>query len=478
MKVATRIGAGTLLLLAVLLLALAYYQALVRELAAASERLSTTAFAAFEIALRLARDRGRVEELTLRFWVRREADYPASIARRQLDFEDNLGDLEALQLSPVEAVVVGELRRRWQRYREAWDAALARWEGEAVLPPVDGLLGLLEAVRDQLAQVGTTTEQQIALLRAEVDRQRLHAERISRFTALGALALSLPIVVLTLRSILRPLRRLLDGTRAVASGDFETRLETSGRDELTELAASFNNMVERLGELDRLKSDFLSHVSHELRTPLASIRETTDALLEELAGPLTDQQQRLLELNQHGAERLSRMLTRLLDLARLEAGAVEYDLLPHDLAALARESVEAQGGLPERRGRFELVLAAEPVMVRCDRERFRQVIDNLLANADKYSPAGEPITVRVERDGRSAQLAVEDLGPGVPDADKGRIFEKFHQARGPARPGFGLGLAICREIVAAHGGALWVEDHQPRGSRFCVRLALSEVAAA
>jgi two-component system sensor histidine kinase GlrK len=478
-KVASRIVAVTGFLLALLLAVLVYHVAQVRELAAASERLSTTAFTAAGLALRLERDRWRIEELTRRLWVLRDPDYAAGIARRQEEFAGYLGELEALDLAPEEGAAVTELTRGWRGYLRAWnEVAAAALGGGDRGSAEEAVLARLVALGEQLAVLAGETERQIALLRADVDRERRRAERVSWWTALAALVLSLPIVVLTLRSIQRPLSRLLEGTRAVAEGRFAYRLEAKGKDELSELAGSFNRMVERLGELDRLKSDFLSHVSHELRTPLVAMRETNDALLDELAGPLAAEQRRLLELNQRGGERLTRMLTRLLDLARMEAGAVEYDLRPHDLGTMVRETVEGWGGHAERRSRLDLDLPATPVVVRCDRERFPQVIENLLANAEKYSPAGGPIALRLAREGGAAVLAVEDEGPGVPELEKPRIFEKFHRARGPARPGFGLGLAICREIVIAHGGAIWVEDNEPRGSRFCVRLDLAEAAAA
>jgi two-component system sensor histidine kinase GlrK len=477
-KVASRIVAVTGFLLVLVLAVLVYHLAQVRELSAASERLSTTAFAAARLALRLERDRSRIEELTRRLWVLRDPDYVAGIARRQEEFEGDLAELESLDLAPEEGAAAGELRRRWRGYLASWDEVSAAALGGADTAPAEQvILARLAGVAEQLVVLDGETERQIARLRAEVDREQRRAERVSRLTALAALALSVPIVALTLRSIQRPLSRLLEGTRAVAEGRFAYRLETKGRDELAELAGSFNRMVARLGELDRLKSDFLSHVSHELRTPLVAMRETNDALLEELAGPLEAEQRRLLELNQRGGERLERMLTRLLDLARMEAGAVEYDLRPHDLVTMVRETVEGRGGRPEHRDRLELDLPAGPVVVRCDGERFPQVIENLVANAEKYSPPGAPVALRLSHRNGVAVLAVEDVGPGVPEIEKSRIFEKFHRARGPARAGFGLGLAICREIVTAHGGALWVEDNQPRGSRFCVRLELAEAAA-
>src|SRR6185295_14786427 len=126
--------------------------------------------------------------------------------------------------------------------------------------------------------------------------------------------------VALVRSILRPLDALARGTREVAAGRFHARIDASTGDEFARVARDFNSMTERLGELDRLKKDFVAKVSHDLKTPLSSMQETNRALLDHMAGPLSDKQRRLLELNAESGQRLSAMLGKLLDLSRAEAG--------------------------------------------------------------------------------------------------------------------------------------------------------------
>src|SRR3990172_3321636 len=203
------------------------------------------------------------------------------------------------------------------------------------------------------------------------------------------------------------------------------------------------------------------------------------------------------------------MIGNLLDLSRIEAGVMEYERKQHDLAALVRTALaEFAVQLPEKNLRVEAQLPEQPVLVMCDGDRILQVVGNLIGNAWKFSPAGGVIQVRLcpvaERPGNVPQswqgkiaapsggagfavVSVADAGPGIPDSEKEKVFEKFYQvhtarssktASPPARPstklagqGVGLGLAIARTIVEAHRGAIWVEDNPGGGSVFYILLA-------
>jgi two-component system sensor histidine kinase GlrK len=272
----------------------------------------------------------------------------------------------------------------------------------------------------------------------------------------------------------------------VAAGRFALRLDESSGDELAEVAAGFNQMVRRLRELDELKRDFLSHISHELNTPLVAMRETNELLLDGLAGPLTAEQRRMLELNRDASVRLSSMIGKILDLSRLEAGAMEYDFAPHELGELLRRTTAELAAVAQERGiDLALELPECEVRVHCDHDRLWQVIHNLTANALKFAPAGSRVEVslappppdgsagsfRPGRDSKRAVVRVSDEGPGVAVEERERIFDKFHRGSRNGSHGFGLGLAISREIVTAHGGRIWVEPRAPQGSVFAVELA-------
>ena len=312
-----------------------------------------------------------------------------------------------------------------------------------------------------------------SLAAAEASARR--SERVAIAIALAAFAASVLLSVALLRAILGPLQRLGRGTRELAGGRFGHRLPESGTEEFAEVARDFNTMARRLEELDRLKRDFVSTVSHDLKTPLSSMQETVEVMLEELPGPLTQRQRRLLELNRESARRLSHMLAKLLDLSRLEAEATpERDVV--DLAAIVRNGVDRfDVSRPGRGPSFALIAPATPLWIRANAGGIAQVLENLLENALKFSPPGGTVRVAVADlpTNGTVLLSVADEGPGVPDAEKERVFERFHQTsagRTVGSHGVGLGLSICRHIVAAHGGVIWVADHEPRGAVFCVLL--------
>ena len=356
-------------------------------------------------------------------------------------------------------------------------------------------LVLLPRLNDQtrvlsdVAQAGITRELQQAVEGAR------RAERISIVVLPLLLLVSLGVGWLFVGSISRSITRLTHGTRAVARGDFTHRLEKVGGDEFEDLAMDFNRMTERLGELDQAKQDFLSHVSHELRTPLSSMQEVNRLLLEGLPGDLNERQTRLLRMNLDSENRLSAMISRLLSLSRFDAGRLEYEFRTHDLGTLAGRALQQFRSRAERDDRhLELTLADSPVRLDCDGELLVTVMENLLDNALKWSPVGGWIHLVVAHsptvpawvpgeharrvagmvgDRGVALLAVSDEGPGVPEGEKPKIFDRFYQARpglAKGKGGVGLGLALCQEIVRGHGGSIWVVDRVGGGSVFHVIL--------
>ena len=195
---------------------------------------------------------------------------------------------------------------------------------------------------------------------------------ISWSAAAIALVVSFLVSFFIVRSISEPLHHLTEGTRAVAEGKFYYRLDASRNDEFALLAKDFNTMTARLNELDQMKKDFVSHVSHELKGPLASMQETTHMLLEEIPGSLTEKQKRLLDLNLLSSKRLSSMLENLLDMSRLEAGVMEYELTTQELVVLIQTVVsQLEPQALEKTIRVEPDLPAKPLIVECDGDRIR-----------------------------------------------------------------------------------------------------------
>ena len=502
MRVATKVAVGSGLLAAMLISVLAYFMLVVDRLVAVNRNLTAVQFRTTTVALDLLGQLGQLEEYARKFFVTRDPGYADLVSNSRDAFATGLAELEKLAARGGAPATVGRLADEWHRFAFA---SVPRGQMAAKLDATsdpDLLVALaapLERLNQQTWAVLDSSRAGIAAQVASAAAAGRDAQRLSLALAAVAVLAAALIVVLTVRSIGEPLRRLTEGTRAVARGTFSYHLEAPRGDEFAELADDFNTMVRRLGELDRVKREFVSHASHELRTPLVAMQETNRLLLDGLPGPLTERQRRLLQLNLQGSRRLSAMISNLLNLARLEAGTMTYDFRACDLATLVRSAVgELEAWAQERGVGFLVEVPSDPVVVECDPDRTMQVAVNLLDNAAKFSPAQQQVTVRLRptdslppeapRDvvtalagsrprGPYAALEVADLGPGVPDREKRRVFERYRQGETAQRTrGLGLGLAICREIVRAHGGAVWVSDNSPSGSVFSVVLPVHRPA--
>ncbi len=219
--------------------------------------------------------------------------------------------------------------------------------------------------------------------------------------------------------------------------------------------------------VDQVRRDFLSNVSHELRTPLAAIRalvETLDDGVDEEDAP-----EFLGRIHQQ-VERLTSLVNELLDLSRIESGAINLDPEPVEVAALVAEAASL---LRTRTEPLEVtvVFEGEPLTVEADRPSLLRVVSNLLDNAAKWSPQGGTIHVGCEDEGELVAIQVRDEGPGIPEQDLPRVFERFYKGEASrATSGVGLGLAIVKHLVRAHGGTATVESRPGEGASFTVRL--------
>ena len=255
------------------------------------------------------------------------------------------------------------------------------------------------------------------------------------------------------------------------------QLEANVRQRTAELEATYRELETshaRLCEVDQLKSDFLGNVSHELRTPLAAIKGYVDNLLDGVAGPLPDKPRHDLGRVRDNADRLGRMVSDLLDLTRIEAGKIE--LIPQALPVtdLVGDAVDGLRHVAaERRVRVAVDLPPCPA-VWADPDKVHQVLTNLLANAVKWSPPGGQVSITAVGEAAGlVRLTVHDAGPGIPPAERERVFDKFYQVgrvEGERSPGTGLGLTIARHLVELHGGRIWAEDAPGGGAAFVLLL--------
>ena len=234
--------------------------------------------------------------------------------------------------------------------------------------------------------------------------------------------------------------------------------------------------VTNLRRLDEMKSGMLSLVSHELKTPLTSVRMGLHLLLEERVGPLTSKQTELLLAARDESDRLQTIIDDLLDMARLEAGGVQFDLLPAGAGELVSNAVaHLEASFHDKGVELEMEIPPGTPQVQADSTRIEYVFANLLSNALKFTAPGGWVRVSAETEDDAVRFIVEDSGVGIPKEYLSRIFDRFFRVPREKQPrGAGLGLAIAKEIVEAHGGTITVQSQEGKGSRFSFTLKQAE----
>lgn len=342
-----------------------------------------------------------------------------------------------------------------------------------------------DAMTDQMsASIQGYIDLHEARMSVEVSESRAsaaQAEAVTEQLVLVALVFGLGLAGVASYTILLPLRQLQGHIRKIGQGNFGPSLQIKAPAELRELVDTVNWMGKRLQELDDMKAEFLAHVSHELRTPMASIQEGTHLLLDEIPGPLTQEQRTILRIMADSTRRLIHLISTILDLSKMEAGMMEYRIVPVDLHRIGEISVDKVRLLADAK-HVQLVLEniGDRVWVKADVSRLEQVLDNLLSNALKFSPEGGVVKVQMRPDPQAGvlEVSVSDTGPGVAPEDLPHIFERFYQGRTKVRhtAGSGLGLALVKKVVEAHGGRIWIESEKGKGAtvRFILRLTKPE----
>jgi signal transduction histidine kinase len=225
-------------------------------------------------------------------------------------------------------------------------------------------------------------------------------------------------------------------------------------------------------ELDRMRDAFVATVSHELRTPLTSISGFLEMMHEEEQA-LGESGKRYLDVIRRSTERLHALVEDLLLIAQIEAKRVELDLLPVDVVELVVGAVEGQRPAADEKGVTVEVIADHPPIVRADRIRLTQVLDNLVSNAVKFTGAGGSVRVHISGKGDEVELLIADTGVGIPADEQGQLFSRFFRASTATQhaiPGTGLGLSICRALVEQHGGTISVESRVGEGTEVTITI--------
>ncbi len=298
------------------------------------------------------------------------------------------------------------------------------------------------------------------------------------WTGLAAGVAGILLVSLVSRRILAPVRLLSSAARGLGQGDLSRRVPTPGRDEVGQMARTFNSMADSLEKVEHQRRNLVADVAHELRTPLSNIQGYLEAVKDGLLQP----DSATIEIIYQQVLQLAHLVEDLRLLALAEAGALRLNRELDSLADVLHGSVEAVRPRAEAKG-VAVSLDAQPEfpLIEMDRTRMAQVIGNLLENAIQHTPEGGHVTVRLEAvESAAARVTVADTGEGIPPEDIPRVFERFYRvdaSRSRATGGVGLGLTIAKQLVEAHGGTIRAESTPGKGSRFIFELPLVQPAS-
>lgn len=322
------------------------------------------------------------------------------------------------------------------------------------------------------------------LINREIDAMRETAAQAQRITFWQMLAL-VPVALLLAAGftvlIARPIRQIDAAIRRMGTGDFSAPVGVSGPRDLQLLGRRIDWLRHRLTELEQQKNRFLRQVSHELKTPLTALREGSELLSEEALGKLTPEQQEVTGILRANSIELQRLIEDLLSYGAAEYHRSALRFSQTDVRRVVARVLDDQN-LALRARALRIAPRIDDIKLEADPEKLRIMLDNLLSNAVKFSPERGLIGVEARSDGQYMVLEVSDAGPGIPPAERERVFDPFFRGRsvagGPLR-GSGIGLSVVRDYAQAHGGTVEVVDEPQRsGARLRVTLPLRQGALA
>jgi two-component system sensor histidine kinase GlrK len=408
-----------------------------------------------------------IERLAMQVAVLPDEQLRADLARAHASFQQLSAEL---QRQPLDAEQASALLRTVEGERALYERATSAQRGASDLASVRTLGGkMVDDAYQVLAVSYYVADREVERLGAGADD--VHRRLI--VMVLVATALALAAALALTRLISRPIAELDSAIRQLGSADFARPISVSGPADLRSLGERLDWLRLRLTELEAQKNRFLRHLSHDLKTPLAALREGTELLNDQVAGPLAPPQRQVVAILRDNSVKLQRLIEDLLDYQRALHAASGLQVSTVAVDSLLRQSLRAHQ-LAAQGKALRIGLEVSSFTVWGDAAKLRSVVDNLLGNAVKFTPAGGEIRVLAREEGGLATIEVLDSGSGVPPEEREAIFEAFFRGRAGAfgrAEGTGLGLAIAREFTEAHGGRIEVVSGA-RGGHFRVTLPL------
>jgi signal transduction histidine kinase len=392
--------------------------------------------------------------------------------------------LDRYRLELPAAQIRGSLDALRAAARDEYEQASAGRSSVAEMVSQQRTRPAIASVDSSLGASATTLRTRTRQRVADATSETLKAERLVAGALPIALLIALGIGIWLLRSISGPVSALERGMHAIAEGDLTHQLALSPdrAGEFGRLAASYQRMARQLGELERLRAEFVSVASHELKTPINVIIGYLELLQEGIYGEIPANQKEILLTINKQAQTLTRLIKRLLDISRFEASGGKLEVRKVDLQRLLTTLESSFSVLAKQR---DIVFSVDhspglPTKVYWDEDRINEVLGNLISNAFKFTPRGGKVALSVAAVDNKVVTTVSDTGAGISPEQLPHIFDKFFMGDNQAQAatkGTGLGLAIAREIVEAHGGDIVVESRVAEGTTFVVTLPVEAPGA-
>jgi signal transduction histidine kinase len=397
-------------------------------------------------------------------------------------FDQELDSLMSLETSSQRYELLQIIRSKHSGITSALHAyqTMAAGAKNKRLEPFDARqFDTFRSIRDGLSRFIRLSQASIDQSMANVELTTQQSTRVALILTFGTLLCALAIAFFITRTITKPIEAVIRGTQQIARGSFE-EIKVPSHDETALLAEAVNAMSNQLRQINEYKAAMMRQISHELRTPLQTILSAQYILTEQKLGRLNPEQLRILGSMRANVDKLIKFTNAFLDIAKIEAGKMEYELVLADLLSIVAAAVEDAQVLAERKN-IQISVSASPIpYVMADVEKLSQVFGNLISNAIKYTEKEGKITITVERQGNGARVSVADTGVGIAPEDLPKIFVKFYQASNASKvatKGTGLGLALVKAFVEGHGGQVSVTSTVGEGSTFCVDLPAADLGA-
>lgn len=312
----------------------------------------------------------------------------------------------------------------------------------------------------------------LAMPMPEINRYKYHIFRITISAITTAIIVAMVISYIYSRKASKPIMDLNNAAKAVANGNFDVKVSTDGDSEMAELSSNFNAMVESLKSLEDMRSSFIANVSHELRTPMTTISGFVEGIMDGTIPP--EKRDTYLKIVLDETKRLARLVTELLQLARIDAGTMQLNIREFDINELIRITIlKFESRINEKALDIDIDFENENEPVLADKDTVQRVVTNLFDNAIKFNYQNGYIKIAVKRHNGKIEISIENSGIGIEPDELLHIWERFYKtdkSRSYDKKGMGLGLYLVQGIIAAHDEKIWVESEKNKWARFTFTL--------